>query len=101
MSEEIRFYKVNHSFKDTIIVPLVAVTKNIEFILNEEDKYIVTADDVKCKVRFWRIRNIFDIQDDIQNRYKISAWDFLKRWHSVYVDLSSIDFFVIGLEKMS
>lgn len=101
MSEDIKYYKVNHRYKDRIIVPLMAVTKSIDFIVKDEEKYVITADNVKCKVKFLWIRNIFDIQEEIQKMYQLSAWDFLSRWHSVYVNLTNIDFFVMGLEKVT
>ena len=93
------YHKVNHSYRDKIIVPMIAVTNNYRFVITDEQRYIITADEVKCKVTHIEVRNIFDLESDIDKIYKLSAWDFLKRWYNVNNNLSSIDFFVIELKK--
>ena len=59
------YHKVNHSYRDKIIVPMIAVTNNYRFVITDEQRYIITADEVKCKVTHIEVRNIFDLESDI------------------------------------
>lgn len=93
------YHKVNHSYRDKIICPFIAVSNNYRFVVTDGERYIITADDVKCKVTHIDVRNIFDLESEIDKLYKISAWDFLKRWYNVNNNLNSIDFFVLELKK--
>lgn len=93
------YYKVNHRYREKIIVPIIAITHNVNFIMDSGDIYVITADEVKCKVTNRCIRNIFELEKDIKNIYDMSAWDFLKKWYGVNESLSSIDFFVLQLKK--
>ena len=69
--ENKHYYKVNHRYKDKMILPLIAVSNNIDFITTDNDRYVVTADSVKCKVSFCCIRTLFQVEKDIENN-KIS-----------------------------
>lgn len=93
------YYKVNHRYREKIIVPIIAITHNVNFIMDSGDIYVITADEVKCKVTNRCIRNIFELEKDIKSIYDIPAWDFLKKWYGVNESLSSIDFFVLQLKR--
>lgn len=97
--EKKHYYKVNHRYKDKMILPLIAVSNNIDFITTDNERYVVTADSVKCKVSFCCVRTLFQVEKDIEKIYGISAWEFLKRWYGVYDYLSSLNFFVLELKK--
>lgn len=95
------FYKVNHRYRDEMIVPIVAIHKSIDFITSPlKDKNIITTDGVKCRIAKIYTENLCALEEKVLSLYRISAWDFLKRWHSVYPDnLYSLEFVVMKLDK--
>lgn len=94
------YHRVNHRYKDIMIVPMIAVSSNLSFCTSKGDRYILTADNVRCKVEEWSEKHICDLEKDIQDMYRINAWDFIKRWHSIYPQMTSMHFFVIKVSKM-
>ena len=100
--KEKRYYKINHRYRDIMILPLSAVSRTFEFITSDiNDIGVITADNIKCKIKHLHIRNIFDLEKEIEKQYSIPAWDFLKRWYGIHNNLTSIDFFVLYVEKES
>lgn len=95
------FYKVNHRYREEIIVPIVAIHKFVDFITTPlKDKNIITTDGVKCRVYKIYTENLCALEEKVLSLYQISAWDFLKKWHSVYPDnLYSLEFVVMELSK--
>lgn len=95
------FYKVNHRYRDEIIVPIVAIHKFVDFITTPlRHQNIITTDNIKCSVSKIYTENLCALEEKVLSLYRISAWDFLKKWHSVYPEnLYSLEFVVIKLDK--
>lgn len=96
----IRFFQVNHSFREEIIVPVCAITSNIDFIMSKEPRYVQTKDGVKCIVEEMSLQNICELEKKVLSLYRITAWDFLNTWYKVYSShLSCIEFVTLKLKK--
>lgn len=90
---------INHSFREMIIVPYVAITNNVDFLMSNGDKFITTADGIKCKVQSYEEKHICELEQDIQSLYGIDAWSFVKRWYKADKDMQSMYFIKIKLVK--
>lgn len=99
--EEPIFYKVNHRYRDTIIVPIVAIDKFVSFITTPlRYQRIVTSDGIKCDVIKSFTENICNLEEKVLSLYHLNAWDFIKTWHKVYPEnLYSLEFVVMELAK--
>jgi hypothetical protein len=95
------FYKVNHRYRDEIIVPIAAIHNFINFITTPlRDQNILTTDGIRCSVSKIYTQNLCALEEKVLSLYRISAWDFLKRWHNVYpYNLYSLEFVVMKLDK--
>lgn len=100
-NRETIFYKVNHRYREEMIVPVVAIHKFVDFITTPlRDQNIVTTDGVKCRVFKIYTENLCALEEKVLSLYRISAWDFLKKWYSVYPDnLYSLEFVVMELGR--
>lgn len=100
-NEKQKVYRINHSYKPEIIVPIVAVDNNIDFICAKGDsRDIVTADNIICIANDVLFQNICDLEEKVLSLYHISAWDFLKKWRAVYPEyLDSLIFVTMKLVK--
>lgn len=94
------YHNVKHRFRDTIIVPLAAISNNIDFILfDKAKKHVRTSDDVECIVTSFEEKHICDIEQDIKDLYKREAWEFLKTWHQFEPCMTSTQFVKLTLKK--
>lgn len=93
-------HALRHKFKEEIIVPLVALSSNIDFILCKGEKLIKTADGFMCRCVEKEEVHICDIEDDIRRIYNMSAWDFIRRWRKFDPYMDSMTFLRIKLEKL-
>lgn len=96
---ETSYHKVRHKYRDEIIVPYIAVQKNIDFMLNRGDKYLITADDVRAKVLESKEIHVCELEADINRLYNLSAWDYLCRWYKSEKSMDSMHLLHIKLRK--
>lgn len=92
-------HNVKHNFRPVIYCPLAAVSNNCAFVLNKGDKYVITADGIRCKVQSWSEKHICDLEEEIQKAYNVDAWQFCKRWHQAIPQFDSMHFLIINLVK--
>ena len=99
MDKAYKYYRVNHRYKDTIIVPIVAIEKFVDFITTPlKDQCIETSDGIKCVVIKSFTENICNLEEKVLSLYHLNTWDFIKKWHKVYPDnLYSLEFVVMEL----
>ena len=90
---------VNHKFKERMILPFVAITSNVNFVMSKGDHYITTADKIRCKVVNWNEKHICELEEEIQKLYGIDAWSFVKRWYKSAPQMDSMHFLVLDLKK--
>lgn len=91
---------VNHNFRNEIIVPLVAISNNIDFLTCIGEKTVTTKDDVVCKVVEFEEKQLPFYENDIKRLYNMDGWSFLKIWCNANKSLDSVFFIKMKLEKI-
>lgn len=94
----------NCKYRDRIIIPLLGLSPNYDFsLLSDKEKQgvkINMKDGIIAKVRQCNTRSIFDLEQDIQELYNVSAWEYLCRWNNACEkQIASIYLWDIYLEK--
>lgn len=92
-------HHVKHRFSTEIIIPLIALTNNITFIMSKGEKYLIFADGIRAKVVSWEEKHICELDELIQKKYNCGAWEFLNKWFKVYKSMDSCHFLHIILKK--
>ena len=94
-------YYVNHKYRDKIIVPLIAIERNVSFLCddNDEDKNIQTSDNVICGIKEINVSNIIDLENEISTIYNMGAYEYLKIWRGAYNNIDSLSFVVLKLKR--
>ena len=91
---------VNHKFRNTIIIPFAALHRNIDFVMNKGEKYILTADGIRSKVVSWEEKHILDLEDKVRELYGIDLLRYLKSWHKATKGcMDSMHFLILKLKK--
>lgn len=98
-NNEPTYHHINHKFRETIVVPYIAIEHNIQFLTNKADRYVVYADGITAKVVESKEVHICELEDEIQKLYGISAWQFMQRWYQTYKNMSSMEFVIIKVTK--
>lgn len=93
-------HAINHRFREELIVPFVGITNNVNFIMSKGEKTIVCADGIKAKLLDWKDLHICELENDIQDMYGISAWDFVKRWFKTEKRMNSMTFIKMKLQRL-
>lgn len=91
--------RIDHKFREEMIVPYCAIDNNVAFLLCKGERYLDTKDGVRCKVLSAEERHICDIEADIQRLYGKDAWSFIKIWHKYNNMASSLFFVHLKLQK--
>ena len=94
-------YYVNHKYREKIIVPLIAIERNVSFLCddNDEDKNIQTSDNVICGIKEINVSNIIDLENEISTIYNMGAYEYLKIWRGAYNNLDSLSFVMLKLKR--
>lgn len=98
-NNEPTYHRINHKFRETIVVPYIAIEHNLSFLTNKSDRYVIYADGITAKVVEAKEVHICELEDEIQKLYGISAWQFMTRWYQTYKGMSSMEFVVIKVKK--
>lgn len=93
-------HAINHRFKEVVVVPLVGLTQNVDFVMSKGEKIVRCADGIDAKVIEWKDVHICELEKDIQDLYHMDAWSFLKRWWATEKRMDSMTFIKIKLEKL-
>lgn len=93
-------YKVLHTFKDEIFVPLLAISPNVEFLFDKKKRLVVTSDNIQnMVVRFERMHILSDeAQELVKRLYNVDVYSFMKKWYSA-LDITSMEFIYMNLKK--
>lgn len=94
-------HKIEHNYKEEIVVPLISIYNNIEF-LNSTKQKIETEDGVECEVLSVKQIHILDDEsiDLITSLYGVSEMLFMKKWYIKYGSaMQSLVFVYIKLKK--
>lgn len=96
---EVTYHRVRHSFKSEIIVPIAAITNNIDFLLCKCEKRVKTTDNIECVVESHEEIHMCKLADDVKRLYGMDMWAFIMRWYGVEPNMSSMEFVKIKLKK--
>lgn len=77
---------INCRYRDEIVVPLVCISPNWDFMcLTDKDKIGLPAlmkDGVVAKITFFEMKTIFEFETLIKELYKVDAYEWLKKWYN-------------------
>lgn len=93
-------YQLKHRYREEVVVPYVAIVNNCQFFMDKEDKYVVTADGVRCIVDSCEYKHIFELEERIKNDYKMDILSFLKRWYNTDKRMQSMEMVILKLKKV-
>ena len=89
---------VNHRYKSEMIVPYIGLSNNIQFLFTHGERYVTTSDGKRCKVLECKELHICELEDKINDLYKIDCWSFIKRWYQTKKEMDSLHFIYLKLE---
>lgn len=92
-------HRILHKFREILIIPVHAVTNNIDFVLCKGRKTVITADNIKCKVVQWKELHLLDAEEEIQKLYGMSAWNYAKKFYDYDKNMQSMTLIKMKLEK--
>lgn len=93
-------YKLQHTFKPVVLVPMLAIYPNSSWIMDNKKKMVVTSDNVMAKViREEKVHFLSPImQEIVRDVYHTDVLSFGRRWQQA-MDISTMEFYYIALEK--
>lgn len=91
---------INHRYREEVIIPYVALDNNISFLISKGEKKVITADGITCKVIELKEVHICELEEKINELYKIDCWSFIKRWYSTKKTMDSLHFIYLKLKKL-
>ena len=91
--------RIDHRFKEEMIVPYCAIDNNVAFLLCKGERFLDTKDGLRCKVLSAEERHICDLEQDIYRLYGKDAWSFIKIWHKYNKNSSSLIFIHLKVQK--
>ena len=93
-------YRVQHTFKPIVIIPMLAVYPNHEWIFDKKKKMVVTSDNVMAKVVEERVVHFLseDMEEMVKRIYNTDVLTFGKKWYQA-MEISTMEFVFLRLEK--
>lgn len=93
-------YQLKHRYRESVIVPYVGVYPNGVFFVDKEDIYVITADNIRCKVVDVDYKHVLELEDEIREQYKMDILSFLKRWYDADKNMQSMEMIILKLKKI-
>lgn len=93
------YHRLRHSFKTEVIVPIAAITNNVDFVLYDCEKMMLTTDNIECVVEFYELTHMCKLESDVKRLYGMDMWPFIMRWYGVSPNMSSMEFVKLKLKK--
>lgn len=95
---------INCKYKPEIVVPLICISPNIEYLATlDKDKVGVLAlmkDGTLAKITCSETKTIFELETTIRELYKVEPYEWLKKWYNACNgQLSSLYLCHIHLKK--
>lgn len=99
--KEKTYHRILHSFKPEIIVPIAAITNNVDFVIGSKEcvRMVKTSDNVECIVEAYEEKHMCELEADIKRLYNMDPWPYIQRWYKVAPHMHTMDFFKIKLKK--
>lgn len=92
-------YQLKHRYREEVVVPYVAIRNNCQFFSDNSDKFVITADGIRCLVSDCEYKHIFELEEKIKTDYKMDTMSFLKRWYDMDKNMQSMEMVVLKLKK--
>lgn len=93
-------YQLKHRYRPEVIVPYIGISNNALFLIDKDDRYVYTADNVRCLVEDVQYKHIFELEKEIQDNYKLDVLSFLKRWYDADRNMQSMEMIILKLKKI-
>lgn len=97
-------YRIRHTYKPKIVIPYLGIGDsdftNLDFLLDKEERIVVTSDNIECKVLNVEEKHLCDLESEIQSIYNCDAWSWVKRWYKIDNRVSDLRVLVLELEKV-
>lgn len=94
--------RINHKYREEVVVPLVAISNNICFLVKKDEKRtILTSDDIACDVIDFKEVHIASEEFEalIKRLYNLDAFTFIKKWYSKKREMDSMFFVYIKMKE--
>lgn len=93
-------YRVLHTYKDEIFVPLLAISSNVDFLFDKKKKLLVTSDNIQAEVKYWESVHILsdEAKEIVKRMYNIDVYAFMRKWYAS-LDITSMEFIYARLKK--
>lgn len=92
--------RVNHKYREEMIVPFIGIADNISFMLSKGERYVITSDNVRCKVMECKEEHICELEGKINEIYGVDCWTFIRRWYQTKKNMDSLHFVHLKLKKV-
>lgn len=97
-------YRIRHTYKPKIFLPVNgfcdSVFTNLDFLLDKEQRYVVTSDNIECKVLNVEEVHLCEVENEIQAIYNCDAWAWVKRWYKIDDRVSDLRVLMLELNKV-
>ena len=93
-------YQLKHRYREQVIVPYVGISNNALFFVDKDDRYMYTADNVRCLVTNVEYNHVFELEKEIKDNYKLDVLSFLKKWYEADKNMQSMEMVVLKLKKV-
>ena len=93
-------YKIQHSFREVIVVPLQAIYPNVSWITDNKKKMVVTSDNVMAKVKEERFLHFLseEMSEVVKEVYKTDVLTFGRKWFQS-MNIGTMEFVFLRIEK--
>lgn len=93
-------YKLQHTFKPVVLVPMLAIYPNNEWVMDKKKKMVVTSDNVMAKVKNEEKVHFLskEMHDIVTSIYKTDVLSFGRKWHQA-MDITTMEFMYLELER--
>ena len=93
-------YKIQHTFKPTVIIPMLALYPNSEWLFDKKKKMVVTSDNIMAKVvEEYRLHFLSeDMANAVKAIYNTDVLTFGRKWFQS-MGISTMEFLYLRLEK--
>lgn len=94
-------YKLQHTFKPVVLVPLLAIYPNHEFIFDKDKhRFVKTSDGVIAQIKSEERIHFLSprMQEIVSEVYKTDVLSFGRKWYQA-MDINTMGFLYLTLEK--
>lgn len=93
-------YKLQHTFKPIVLVPMLAIYPNTAWIMDDKKKMVMTSDNVMAKVLMEENIHFLskEMHDIVTSIYKTDVLSFGRKWYHA-MDVTTMEFMYLELER--